>query len=551
MIKKNLYHIKETSLNQLFKRVENGEFREYLKINTDMYGIKEIKAIKTFFWEKWDITADMQSQLLPSYIPILEYDFKIDFSRIEIGKIIRKSGLFFYPHFDGKIYFQRKVKFNGTLFKKAVDFENIEFCEDIEFNESTFEEKIEFSKTIMKGNSYFYKTKFKKEVFFFDVEFDKDVIFECAKFEDPTDYNAAFIDSKFKGESNFRNTFFKGKVEFRAEFEMFADFEGSEFEGVACFDSLKFHNKMDFKKNISLLSFKDNRFLNELILKNIYFENSLLINLEGCAVENKIVLNLRNDNYDLYKSLTLNLYGANIKRLQCDDKAFENIQLYWKNPSKDDIDSLKVDKVDRRAAVIKHYMYELRVIRKIFQDLLWGSIADEYYAKLMDQQAYLEVMESWINIKNSWKNVRNNFSYLHLINSLISFIRFLILLTSNILLIIRLIVKLILYKHSVGWGVRFGHIIISGLIAIISFTVYYWKEGNISYNIGHITMQNNNFLDALFFSIWNFFGIFLPDPQIISAKSIISLWVITGEAVLGIVWITLFVVILSRKFMRL
>ena len=266
------------------------------------------------------------------------------------------------------------------------------------------------------------------------------------------------------------------------------------------------------------------------------------------------MFNLKDDHRNIYTRLIINLYRSKLEYFICDDKALEYVQLYWQNPTEED--DKKLDKKTRT----ERYIHELRVMRKIFQDLLWGDAADEYYAKIMDKQTDLELFELWrdfpvfiLSVQDffQWLKspIKKSFKKLH-------FIKYLKGVFSRKMLFMFhwFFIKRLLFKVCFGWGVRLERALFSGAGAIAIFTLIYWLH-KIKFYIGdkfeEKLMNTQNLPAAILFSVWNFFNIFLPDAQVISLKSSVSILLITGEAFLGIVWITLLVAIISRKFMRL
>ena len=619
MLKKNINNfpiIKETSLHRIVEMVRNnddtllrdsktGEYvktSDYLGVDVDKQGnVTKIYTKQPFYWECWDFEEDIDWKDINN--PIIQYNFGIYFYYIEIGFVKRQRGC-------GEIYFSNDVIFFNVTFSNNANFEHTTFSNDVIFFNVTFSKEANFRYATFSGEANFRYATFSNNAYFMSAIFSNKANFEDTtfsnqvNFEDIIFYNEAnfryvtfskyvyFMNATFSGEANFMSATFSKDVCFMsATFSGEANFWQVIFSNEADFLYVTFSNNANFwlaifsgKANFRHTTFSNNAnfwhatfsgkanfryaiFSNETNFRSATFfsgaymmdlkfmSKELLVDFADCNIENKIIFGLFEDNVNVYKKLIFGLYCSNINYFICDDKALEHVQLYWDNPIRED------DKELEERTKIECCIHELRVMRKIFQDLLWGDIADEYYAKLMDKQTKLELHELWRNYPKLLFSARELFKRptahnpdkkLPLKKS--NYIKYLKgLLSKKMLLTLRwLFLKKLFFKYCFGWGVRLKNIFLTGFGVITLFSLIYLPQ-KISYDVGSdaITMNTQNFLHSLLFSVWTFFNIFLPDLQVTAFNSSASLFFVTVESLLGIIWMTLIVAILSRKFMRL
>lgn len=636
----NLPVIKETSLHRIVERVKNKDntlltdpltnkpviTSEYLDVDKDKKGkVTKIIAKKRFYWDCWDFEQDIEPEdiNIPIKIirkenevkyenfkpdkrqenkgyPFVVYDFEIDFSavNVEIDSVYthlnyqEKNNIQYYQNKYG-IYFSEVVNFNKCSFINGPDFRSVQFSGAAKFFSAQFSDGANFTSAQFSGEACFISAQFSDGTGFVSTQFLGKADFDYAQFSGA----AYFISAQFSGAASFSSVQFSDAANFSSvQFSDRADFRSAQFSGETIFYFTQFSGEADFSSTkfsdiFSLfrvilsdeLSFEYALFRRELKMVDIQFKQKKpLISLYGCTIEDRIFLGLNEDHNNAYKALTLQLYGSNIAYFVCDDKAFEQVKLYWHKPFKD------WDKRCDNKTKTERYIHELRIMRKIFQDLLWGDIADEYYAKLMEQQKKLEILELKEDFKKlqKWKTIISLLTLISIIilihyrfyyyksvivSYLFSFTLYIILnriFFNDFYKIVKSLcrnffIKTLLYDICFGWGVRLERIFITGIVTILVFALIYhflflFQDSKIIYNFNNITsniqkpvdLQKISFPSIILFSAWNFFNIFLPDPQIIPLKSALAV-TITIESLLGIIWITLLVAILSRKFMRL
>ena len=361
----------------------------------------------------------------------------------------------------------------------------------------------------------FWSAIFSGRADFSSATFSEGAFFWSAKFSDITDFDEA----RFSEVADFSYVIFSGEVSFEtAIFSKMADFGSVTFSGKADFRSVTFSGKADFgsvtfsaEADFSEASFEDIFSVKEIIFKDKDIEN-LNINLSGCTVKNKLMFSLNDDNN--YGKTIFNLHNSNINYFTCDDKELENIKLYWENP----IDGY--DKKMDKKSKIERFLHELRIMRRILQDLNWGDGADRYYAKIMDKQ--LELKKITLDDKIKKKGI-----HLATLGIAASFW-----------------FEKIVYQKCFGWGVRIRNVGFTVLFSILTpFLVTY-----IAWSFFVKSISVAKFLTTLEFTIRAFFTL---DVTVSSDMPNWFLPIGLTESALGLLIYTLFVAILARKFMRL
>lgn len=542
----NLPVIKETSLHRIVDRVRNNDntllkdpktgkgvkTSDYLGVDVDGQGkVTKIYAKRPFYWECWNFEQDIERKNMSEQVeiaggekfewvyegefykgfiprrvykdfipddereknkgnPFVHYDFEINFSRIKIGSFENPN---YYAN-DSKIYFLKNIKFEFAIFYGA--------DEGQKHNSRPHDEAL-----------------FNRAVFYGSADFNHAIFRRWASFDDVA--------------------FYCGVNFYHAIFDIDCGFRGATFSGEAIFDGAAFCGGAGM--TISGVKMTGLKFGSE----------ELFIDFSNCNIENKIIFGLSKDNANDYKNLTFGLYRSNINYFICNDKSLEHVRLRWaerladddhkkleensKNEEPFDFDDVKwrwekpteedYKKLEKKTK-IKCYVEELRVMRKIFQDLLWGDTADEYYAKIMDKQVELQEI-----------NYHNRTSSMNIFE--------------KIKCKTKLILEKNIYKKFFGWGVRLQNVIITVSFLFFGFFLLYsvvWLN-----SIGwSLFWDKNTFLYIIENSLAYTFESFLTIDTAI--KSGMPDWleaVGIFEATIGVIVYTVFVAMLARKFMRM
>jgi len=394
------------------------------------------------------------------------------------------------------IYF----RVNGVKYELDVSFKNI-FIGKISKKPTT---RISINKVSFKNLSFLEEVDFsnlfiKSWLSLQDNVFYKKVSFKEARVRD-IEYNHFFISNcTFDGGLDLSNVNSPHKVTncaFSCEiaFNNCVFDENSKFDGFEC----KNNCKLDFSHS----TFKENF----TIQPNLEESQQLTVNFSNSTFEKKLYFSVLPDTKDNYSNTTLGLYHTSFADFVCDDINLSKVNLLY--------DYSREDKEKTEKAIA-----ERRVFRKILQDLNWGDKADEEYAKIMDLQLKLDFLE-----ENS--NKLNNFC------------------------------KKWVYQELFGWGVRMKNIARTSLIFISLFTVIYCVYDILVWLIELPGDQGLRYilpeggipvLSHLRFSVWNSF--LLAD---LSANyGWLITFISTIQGVLGIIYVTVLVAIISRKFMRM
>ncbi len=363
---------------------------EYLRVYLDNKdeNILKIESIKPFYWKEWNFEEDIER---------VDFNAKVGRTKRRIGEntlgVFTQSAADFYQNnFDNTSDFYVKydfgIKFNsikiGNISLAFIDENsktvNIYFKEDFSFKYITFE-----------GGCYFTNTIFEKKVWLTDCNFEETKFLSC-KFSE----NIFLSASKFNKMLEFIKTTFNSN-------ENTIAFNENKFFGLTTFDSCVF-KKLDFFEShfykitkfnncfISDLSFSNNYFKEDIYFKrvqNIENAQEISISFSDSTFSQKLYFSLANDSKENYQNLTLNLYHASFGDFVCDDRNLAETNLHYsdRNGNFTNGNEKKKDDIERAIA-------ERRVFRKILQDLHWGDKADEEYAKIMDLQLKLDFLEN-------------------------------------------------------------------------------------------------------------------------------------------------------------
>ncbi|MBW8015119.1 MAG: potassium channel family protein [Planctomycetes bacterium] len=169
----------------------------------------------------------------------------------------------------------------------TIDFSDMEFPEDPAgeyFHNITFHSDADFS-----GATFLHSTVFSKAVF------EQDAIFENCKFPD----GGIFLFTQFHGDAEFGNTFFDGKTRFAGVvFMQDANFSGSTFNAMAAFESEESpsvgeHKKTEFQyfANFDRCIWKEYvHFLDVIFRDDAFFKNGTFeyeLDFDKCEIKGR------------------------------------------------------------------------------------------------------------------------------------------------------------------------------------------------------------------------------------------------------------------------
>lgn len=472
----------------------------------------------------------------------------------------------FFKKWD-KFIFKKKVNFNNTTFlwnssfiwynfEKSVNFSYANFRRGVSFSSCFFNSEVEFNSVKFLWFADFYKTKFFREANFRWVDFFWIGYFFFSLF----DRSSIFSNVNFLKEANFENTYFNWEMDF---------------------DKTKFHW--------------------EFILNNIDINNKVLINFSHVDIEKKLLFNLSDLNN--YKNLTLNLYWANINYFSSDHKELKDIKLNSESVINDKSlsrieksDALWVTKDDidhAKRACYDIYIHEIRLMQDICKKLNIHQWDDEFYVRLMKAQMNIDSIVDWKKYIDKSDNeisvqeVKNNNEtcekkFKDKIETIIQKIKDniqkwnwqenLSLFSSNLKIFLNwwwkniwtYLIRKTLFDRSFWRGIRMGNIFLSTLVIILIFSlilyflipdqtffdpkIAWWFFENVSSTFWEIW---NKFIVCAWLSLSAFFSI-LPSygDEVTPMWSALDI-ILTFESIIWLIWITVYVAMLSRKFMRM
>jgi hypothetical protein len=488
--------------------------------------------LKSFYWKEWSFMEDICNY---NGTNITCYFFKINLAKIVINKIVNSK----LP--DCRVL-KTDMNASSHYFEQSLILSNCVIEDDANFNFTNFAKEVKFS-----------DTKFK---LFSSKQSNYTYSYNVFAFPETTSINfesSVFFDREtifWLFEEKYKNLNFKDVV-FNYDIKFFGRGGANIIE--ATFDSVKINpqskfifDKINFGENILLsninfpkettfsdIKLRDNvklNFLRSLFPENLRLENlkkntndKATISFQDTIFSQKIYFSLADDSKENYQNLTLNLYHTSFGDFVCDDRNLSEINLFYSDRNGKITNGNKDNKDDVEQAIA-----ERRVFRKILQDLNWGDKADEEYARIMDLQLKLDFLENDKTAK----------------------------------------LKQFFFSLCFGWGVRISNIVWTGIILVLFFFFLYVLVRNFpfqmdlspKYDFG-LRYENYqdffvkrtqietwfNLLFYLRFSIWNSFLL----ADLTNNYGFIITLLSTVQGVFGIIYVTVLVAIISRKFMRM
>lgn len=326
------------------------------------------------------------------------------------------------------------------------------------------------------------------------------------------------------------------------EFKKNVSFEYLTFEDKVYLTHLKV-SKYFWLRNVTLYSdihICYSKFEDKIDLTEIEFnkEKQQIFLIDCRYVKVGKLLNFSLTNPEDYSNVYIALYGADINYFVCDHLEFKNIKLYSEQvlTSKTDQEIQTIlnfyerlnfyenhtykDPQKNKKRLYEIYLHELRLMQDIFKKLNIHEWDDEFYYRIMQAQTKLAWIIDWENDKWFWrKNIKIfNIYWWKKIKEYF---------------------KIIVYEYCFGRGVKFLNIIISTFIIIILFSfIYIWLK----------YIWHNKWRSSFELSFRWFFDVL--SLEFTEVHWWIKFWYYI-EHILWIVRMTVFVAILSRKFMRM
>jgi len=456
-----------------------------------------------------------------------------------------------YRYLDDRT-FEKNVTFRRAIFKGEADFSEAEFRDTVDFDYAKFENETVFSGTKFHKTAFFIGTKFigsvlfygtmrRDQEFFGDPHHQKHTVILPLPFEASFEGHAIFKDTWFGSEAIFCKVLFKGETSFsvstfrcgvdfsRAKFQDEVNFAGTKFRKVAKFDETEFYGLSNFsyftdhEYELHATKFKEASFYKATFEKRADFEN--------CEIEEKIIFSWAN----FYDELLLtNVKGNPIFDFR--NTRFSDTTRIDRGTKLDkalfNLDS--VERVDFPGAEFPEKIYEQQLLEKKelndeekkYCPKNWEEVSSIYRKLKQAHQKYgdyakagefyyreMECKKFMLRKKRISLNYIKSFGYFFL-------------------------------KYSCGYGEKPLIVLRNWLILIFGFAIAYFFSKSISFSG---TSMLEDIFQSIYFSIITFTTLGYGDMQPISN------WgrgFVMTEAILGAIFIALFIFVFGRKMMR-
>ncbi len=197
--------------------------------------------------------------------PADQYFRRVEFSAIAdfTGSIFRNGNVF------GEAIFHEEAIFNNAIFKEKSDFPNVVFEDKVSFDETIFSEAVGFH------------SNFQNRVFFERAIFQRDALFgdpagsyleNIPRFK--FGFSVSFEHAEFKSAASFDNLDFDGDVSFKStKFCYWTEFNGLVFNGQVSFEDAYFLRCIDSRdKRRNLVRFDNVTFDQKATFWNCQFD---------------------------------------------------------------------------------------------------------------------------------------------------------------------------------------------------------------------------------------------------------------------------------------
>jgi len=431
---------------------------DLLGVELDAQGeVKQVFARVDFYWECWDVEQDVGPGGTIAW-----YDYRIDLPRVELGEMRRSVVVQEFVH---------DVTFSNAIFAGGVNFRAAVFGGKARFGGATFMGPAQF-----RGAKFMDKTWFSKARFINGISLRNATCEESFNIED-----IVLLGSPRRPQLvDFSGTVAKTQLLFSVSETPAAD----EDVAIVGLDT-------------SVAPYLD---------EDDVYRADIEFLWAGCG---------RNHFKPGYGRVVLGLLNSNLDYFSCDDRELKDVTLLWRGcPKKPTRESYGMAGGKIR---LERYLHELRIKRRLLQNMHWVDLADECYSTIMDRQLLLRKLEA---------------------RSLEPLAR----LRAKL----RLGFEEVVFKGFFGWGVRLGRSVMTVVGVIGAFWAVSFALGFFNVYADQINPWSLGWVGkSLKFGLNGFLGLELPAAHGLFA------FVGIAEAGLGFVLCTVFVAILARKFMRL
>jgi len=396
-------------------------------------------------------------------------------------------GFYFPESFDFEVIYEY---LKDRTFEKNVDFSHVIFVEEPNFLLAKFTEGVDFSNSVFEKGGNFYLAKFKKSVNFERAHFKKWADFRYSKFIGK-DLVADFVFAYFEGGANFRFATFNGEISFYM----------AVFNQELYLTAIEGNARLDFR----IARFPDIAKINRgTNLKNAVFAlaNTEVVDFDDAKwPENKILIeeeikkNIDSESIKSEEELKSKTVTKKITGGFCTNLKFHPIFLFYSEGGKHRIIKWKdVSSIYRRLKQShqKHGHYDLA--------------GDFYYREMECKKKALKEKKLSLDCFKSF-----GYSFL---------------------------------KHSCGYGEKPLRVMRNSLISVLGFAFAYFFTNSINLS-GNSVLRN--ILQSIYFSTITFTTLGYGDIHPINdAGRVLAM----SEAVLGAIFIALFIFVFGRKMMR-
>ena len=385
------------------------------------------------------------------------------------------------------------VKFNAGRFHDEVNFANATFLGPVDFIDAQFLDSAKFVETRFAADAILISAKFSAEVSFFEAQFSGRAYF----FEVTFGVDVSFMSVNFDGEAVFSDSTFSGRADFySSKFANATLFRRANFSKEVSFRSSKFSDVVDFHTaRCADVSFYQCQFI-----EAVYFRSASCsdLRIDACRVEK--VFDCRDSTL---KALSVEgISGSGELHLDPD----QLIVAQCRGRLLGEADLATLPKGNRREVLTKlarQYQY----LRDNFSRITSPDEIEDFCA-YMHLEYKRRAKPNWLLRVFDW----------------------------------------FFYKWLTGYGVRLRQVFVNGAIVIGLFTLIWWWAGSCGCVLGtdDLPAKPWSFGQALYFSMITFTTIGYGDLHPVRWARYLG----GVEGLLGVISVSLFVVLYSRKIIR-
>jgi len=434
----------------------------------------------------------------------------------------------------------KRVNFENAFFQKEADFEVAIFKDEAFFTSAEFQERVNFKQVRFYTEGNFGNTTFKGLTYFRDAIFEKGVIFRNAKFKEMSDFKYTI----FKEWIDFVRVVFEKKADFSfSEFKKGSDFRYSRFEEKADFWDVEFQEADFGYTTLRQADFRYTRFRKEANFGHARFQG---VEFDYAVFEKradflnssvtKIISFYNTGFHDTFSFIDVK---GKKHRLDFMDTEFSDRTRIGggTNLERALFSGSTAELVDFTDAKFPEKIYEERLLEKKFHGQLekdeeeycpenWQEVSTVYRKLKQAHQRHgdyikageffyreMECKKKALREKRFSREWFRSFGY--------SFL-----------------------KYSCGYGEKPGTVIRNSILAVFGFAFAYLFSNSINLS-GNSAVRK--FLQSLYFSTITFTTLGYGDIHPINdAGRVLAM----SEAVLGAIFVALFIFVFSRKMMR-